>query len=220
MPTCSGRLLITFFLAVLFLVQPLPASAQNGSTQEDVNQLLDTLETGDPLAQERAAEQLAQSAPVQAVPRLALILETSDTPRLSATVLGAIGTPAALTALVNALDDEKLTLRRNAAQIGLVDAGERAILPLSVALQSTSPVLRRNAAELLGFIDPDRAVTYLLRAARRDPDPSVRIAAIWSLSQTGDPNLMSVFKSIAANDSDPDVRLTAELAEGHLDGGG
>jgi hypothetical protein len=31
---------------------------------------------------------------------------------------------------------------------------------------------------------------------------------------------MPVFKAIAVNDPDPDVRLTAELAEGQLDGGG
>ena len=81
-------------------------------------------------------------------------------------------------------------------------------------------MLRRNAAALLGYIDPKRALTYLLRAARRDSDPGVRIEAIWALSQTGDTNLMPVFKAIAANDPDPDVRLTAELAEGQLDGGG
>ena len=48
----------------------------------------------------------------------------------------------------------------------------------------------------------------------------MRIEAIWSLSQTGDPDLMPVFKSIATSDPDPDVRTTAELAEGQLDGGG
>ena len=63
-------------------------------------------------------------------------------------------------------------------------------------------------------------MTYLLRAARRDSDPGVRIEAIWALSQTGDTDLMPVFKAIAANDPDPDVRATAELAEGQLDGGG
>lgn len=219
MRACRCRDLIYFVVLAFFLVQPLAVWAQEGSAQEEVTRLLATLETGDLLAQEQAAQRLAELAPPQAVPQLIAILESSETPRLAATVLGAIGTPAALTALVNALDDSTLTLRRNAAQIGLVDAGEKAILPLSVALVSSKPVLRRNAAELLGYIDPQRAATALLRLARRDRDPDVRIAAIWSLSQTGDPDLMPVFKSIAANDPDPEVRTTAELAVGQLDGG-
>jgi HEAT repeat protein len=220
MRACPCRYLFFLVVIAFFALQPLLASAQDGPAQDEIARLLDTLENGDLLAQELAAEQLAQLAPVQAIPQLTRILEASDTPRLAASVLGAIGTPSALTALVNALDDETLTLRRNAAQIGLVDAGEKAIQPLSVALVSTKPALRRNAADLLGYIDPQRATTLLLRVARRDADPSVRIAAIWSLSQTGNPDLMPVFKSIAANDPDPDVRATAELAEGQLDGGG
>ncbi len=220
MHACRCRNLLYFLVILFFIVQPALASAQSGSTPDQVARLLDALENGDLLAQEQAAEQLAQLAPVQAIPQLARILESSDTPRLAATVLGAIGTPSALTVLVNTLDDDTLTLRRNAAQIGLVSAGDKAIPPLAVALQSNQPALRRNAAALLGYINPQRAVTYLLRAARRDEDPGVRIEAIFSLSQTGSPNLMPVFKAIAANDPDPDVRLTAELAEGQLDGGG
>ena len=37
---------------------------------------------------------------------------------------------------------------------------------------------------------------------------------------TGAHNLFLAFKAIAANDPYPDVRATAELAEGQLDGGG
>ena len=102
----------------------------------------------------------------------------------------------------------------------MLNAGDKAIQALAIGLQSNKPALRRNAADMLGYIDPERALTYLLRAARRDSDPDVRIAAIWALSQTGDTDLMPVFKAIAANDPDPDVRATAELAEGQLDGGG
>ena len=220
MRPCRCRTLIYLFVTLFFLVQPALILAQDGSTQDEVARLLDILATGDLLAQEQAAQQLAELAPPKAIPQLVKILQSSDTPRLAATVLGAIATPSAMTALVNALDDQKLTLRRNAAQIGLLSAGDKAIQPLAIGLQSNKPALRRNAADMLGYIDPERALTYLLRAARRDSDPDVRIAAIWALSQTGDTDLMPVFKAIAANDPDPDVRLTAELAEGQLDGGG
>jgi HEAT repeat protein len=220
MRTCPCRPLVYLVVILFFLAQPFLVSAQDGSAQEQVARLLDTLEKGDLLAQEQAAQQLTEMAPSEAIPQLSTLLRSSDNPRLAATVLGAIGTPAALAVLVNNLSDEELTLRRNAAQIGLLNAGDKAVLPLAVGLSSNRPAVRRNSAALLGFIDPQRALTYLLRAARRDDDPSVRIEAIWSLSQTGDPDLMPVFKSIAANDPDPDVRATAELAEGQLDGGG
>lgn len=220
MHACRCRPLIYFSVALFFLVQPTLILAQTGSPQDQVARLLDILESGDLLAQEQAAQQLAELAKPETIPQLVEILQSSDTPRLAATVLGAIGTPSALTALVSALDDEELTLRRNAAQIGLLNAGDKAIQPLAIGLQSSRPVLRRNAADVLGYIDPKRAFTFLLRAARRDSDPSVRIAAIWALSQTGDTNLMPVFKAIAANDPDSNVRAMAELAEGQLDGGG
>ncbi len=220
MRVCRCRILIYLFVTLFFLVQPALILAQNGSRQDQVARLLDTLANGDLLAQEQAAQQLAELAPPQAIPQLVEILQGSDTPRLAATVLGAIGTPSAMKALVNALNDEELTLRRNAAQIGLLNAGDKAIPALGIGLQSNRPVLRRNAAALMGYIDPQRALTFLLRAARRDTDPRVRIEAIWALSQTGDIDLMPVFKAIAVNDPDPDVRLTAELAEGQLDGGG
>ena len=103
-------------------------------------------------------------APWGAVPQLIEILQTSDNPRLAASVLGAIGSPAAMAALVNGLSEEELTLRRNAAQIGLLNAGDKAIQPLAIGLLSSKPVVRRNSAALLGYIDPQRALTYLLRA--------------------------------------------------------
>ena len=128
MRACRCRTLIYLFVTLFFLVQPALILAQDGSTQDEVARLLDILVTGDLLAQEQAAQQLAELAPPKAIPQLVEILQSSDTPRLAATVLGAIATPSAMTALVNALDDEQLTLRRNAAQIGLLNAGDKAIL--------------------------------------------------------------------------------------------
>jgi HEAT repeat protein len=54
---------------------------------------------------------------------------------------------------------------------------------LVAALSDDDPWMRRSAAEWLGRLDDERAVDGLLDALR-DPEPSVRAMAIWSLDET------------------------------------
>ena len=94
-------------LVGMALSAPLAAVAQT-STPTRSQQLLDQLENGDPLQQEQAAEELAAIASPTFVSDLTRIFRASDNPRPAATVLGAIGTPAALAVLVTGLSDEAL----------------------------------------------------------------------------------------------------------------
>ncbi len=159
-------------LAIGALVQPAGAAqAQTAAAQQEIDALLADLAGNDFLAQEQAAQRLIELAPTQVAPQVIAIFRASDNPRPPATVLAAIGTPAAMAALTTALDADDLTPRRNAAQVALLQAGDRAVPALSIALTSGRPAVRRNAAEVLGFIKSPQAVNSLLRTAQQDADP-------------------------------------------------
>lgn len=208
----------TLLLAIALLVaQPLIAIAQTSSSE--IEQLLAAMQDDDPLAQEQAAQRLAELAPPDAVPDLAQIFFTSPTPRPAAVVLAAIGTPAAMNVLVRGLDDEELTARRNAAQIGLVEIGDASAPYLVAALQADAMPIRRNSAQMLGYIGSRRAVNPLLRVGHQDPDATVRREAVWALGEIGDERVRTGLKAIARNDPDPDVRAEAENASQRVGGG-
>ena len=103
-----------------------------------------------------------------------------DMPATTAS-LAALGTPAAIRTLVGALADSQLTSRRHVAMQKLEYLGERAVPALIVALSAENPVLRANAAEMLGWIASSTAWPALIQAMA-DEDLSVRVAAAWALS--------------------------------------
>lgn len=206
------------FLAVAWLILALlplaPAFGQSPTPTlpPDLDQLVDMLTGADQLAAERAAQQLAAVGTAAVVPRLIDLFLTSDTPRLAATALGGIGTQRAIETLIDALVDEPLTPRRNAAQIGLLYGGEQAINELMSALRAPQATTRRHAAELLSFLSSPASVSGLLRAANQDADPRVRQAAVWALSEIDSPRVEPALKGIAVRDPDPEVRAEAEAA--------
>lgn len=203
---------LLLLIATLTLALPRPLLAQGPATAEEINALLDTLESDDLLAREQAALQLAEIGSHLAVPRLQEILDTSRSPRPAAVALAGIATPRAIAALVGALADEELTARRNAAQVALLDLGEAAVLALLVGLSSNAPAIRQHSAQLLGFIGSRRAINSLLQAAHDDPLAGVRLEAVWALGEINDPRVRGSLRSIARSDSDPDVRAEAERA--------
>ena len=204
--------LLILFLALLLVAQPLPAGAQGDDTQEQIDALLDTLRNGDLLEQEQAAQELAELGSRLAVPGLIDIFQSTDNPRPAAMALAGIGTPTAMVALIAPLADDELTARRNAAQIALLEVGEDAVSPLRGGLASGNPVMRRNAAELLGFISSPSAVNSLLQVALADDDPRVRQEAVWALGEIGEPRIRLTLRSIYRTDPDPGVRFEAQRA--------
>lgn len=208
-------LLLKFFLLVVIFwlfVQPWAVRAQGENSRGEVDDLLAALAGDDLLAQEKAAQQLAVLAPTDAVPQLTQIFSTSATPRLAATVLAAIGTPVAMNVLMTALGDEKLTARRNAAQIALTQAGDRAVPFLLEGLQASDASLRHNSALMLGYIGSPQTIGPLLRIARNDEDPNIRREAVWALSEIGGVRVRLALMAIARTDPDKTVRDEAEHA--------
>jgi hypothetical protein len=215
--SCPG-LFLALILAMLIVA---PACAQGQVTGQEIQALLAALEGDDLLAAERASEELASLgfAAAGAVPRLIEIFNTAPTPRLAAIALGGIGTGRAYQALTEALADDELTPRRNAAQIGLLYGDEAAIEALATSLQDGRAAKRRNAAELLGFFRSPLALNPLLRVANHDEDAGVRQAAVWSLSQIDSPRVRLALAVIAVNDPDAEVRAEAKRALDQLNEG-
>jgi hypothetical protein len=110
---------------------------------------------------------------------------------------------------IGQLAQESLTTSRLRAQQKLEETGEAAIDPLIAALHSTNPVLRRNSAEMLGYMASPRATQPLLDSLANDPDPSVRIQAVQSLSEIDSVELAIPIEHAAVFDDVVQVRRAA-----------
>jgi hypothetical protein len=110
---------------------------------------------------------------------------------------------------IGQLAQESLTSSRQRAQQKLEESGDAAIDPLVAALHSTNPVLRRNAAEMLGYMASPRAAQPLLESLASDPDPSVRVQAVQSLSALNSAELAGPIQRAAVFDKDILVRRAA-----------
>lgn len=85
---------------------------------------------------------------------------------------------------------------------------EDARQPLLAALERGEPSLRAAAARALGAYRSRDLVTDLGKAAVSDADPSVRVAALEGLDQTGESNGISFVKQALVDPSD-DVKAAA-----------
>ena len=110
---------------------------------------------------------------------------------------------------VNALSQDSLTAQRQQAQHELETAGESAVPALLVALGSENPVLRRNAADILGYIASPQAIAALRYALMNDPESTVRVNAAWALGEMKDSSTLNDLTHVAVLDSDQSVRRTA-----------
>ncbi len=110
---------------------------------------------------------------------------------------------------IGQLAQEQLTSSRQRAQQNLEESGEAAIDPLIAALHSTDPMLRRNSAEMLGYMSSPRAVQPLIDRLENDSDAFVRREAVKSLGALDRPELASTIQRTAIFDQDPTVRQAA-----------
>jgi HEAT repeats len=113
---------------------------------------------------------------------------------------------------VSQLAEVRLTPARHAAQQHLEEAGPAAVDPLIAALSSGNPVLRRNAADMLGYIPSPLTVQALIGALERDPDATVRANAAWSLGEMNDARAVGPLERAAASDSSAQVREAARIS--------
>ena len=153
--------------------------------------LLNALRSGPAAERGTAAVALGLLKSPEAVLGLAALLSAGDpgAQRVAAEALAAIGTPAAMAALMAPLADPQMTPARHAAMGGLEMASQSAAAPLVAALLDGNPVVRANAAEMLGWLQPiddagqrADAVAGLARLLS-DPAPAVQTQAAWALRE-------------------------------------
>ncbi|MFQ6015229.1 MAG: HEAT repeat domain-containing protein [Anaerolineae bacterium] len=123
----------------------------------------------------------------------------------TAQALGRMGTPQAINALVEGLGEGQPPARQYVAMTGLEEAGESAVEPLIAALGSEDAVLRRNAAEMLGWIASPRAFDPLL-SALSDASPEVRKQAAWALGEVDALRAIPHLSKLQAEEEDAAVR--------------
>ena len=146
--------------------------------------LMPALSDSDEVIRARAATALGLLQVNAVVPQLGMMLQ-HDGPwgrRYAAEALAAIGTPEAIAALTGPLSDAEMTPVRYMAMHGLEIAGQAAITPLRLALMDNNPVVRRNAAEMLGWLRAADAVPDLVQS-QSDQDATVRTQANWALGE-------------------------------------
>lgn len=110
---------------------------------------------------------------------------------------------------VNALNADRLTAERQLAQRNLESAGADAVPALTVALRSDNPSMRRNAAEMLGYIASPLATDGLLTALKNDPVPAVRRNAAWALGEIKATRVLGDLQNAVVTDRNELVRATA-----------
>ncbi len=113
---------------------------------------------------------------------------------------------------IGQLKQDQLNDSRTQAQQNLELAGDAAVDPLLTSLASSNPVLRRNAAEVLGYIGSSRSMATLADTLRNDPDPDVRVEAGWALSQASDTTSAALLERALLVDVDSRVRQAADSA--------
>jgi hypothetical protein len=112
--------------------------------------------------------------------------------------------------LVNELDEDRLTAARHDAMSDLENLGEAAVPALMVALRSDSAALRRNAADMLGFIASPSSVASLQYTLANDPVPPVRRNAAWALGEVNSFAAIGDLQRAAIFDGNNLVRQTAK----------
>ena len=181
--------------------------ARRGAQDGAVSALVRALEgERDPAARASILASLAARSDAASTDALALVLSagTATERLLAARTLGAIGSPEALQALIDALSGRRTNA---AAEQGLRLAGERAVPPLLAALRAGDA--RVEAARTLEQASAQGLRVGLVRSALRraatDPDPALREAALLSLAHAARPEDEALFISALDDVSAPVV---------------
>lgn len=116
--------------------------------------------------------------------------EDADARVQAALGLGKIGTPSAVSVLINALNNENLKIS-DGAVAGLQRAGGKALGALKTAVNHPDPNVRVRAVQSLGGIESTESVP-ILADALNDPDVRVKRAAAQALGNTGQPEAVPV----------------------------
>ncbi|MBD1928143.1 HEAT repeat domain-containing protein [Trichocoleus sp. FACHB-90] len=128
--------------------------------------------------------------------------------------LGEIGNEAAISTLLQVLQDSNAMVRASAAKALGKIGSEDAISALLIALQDSSAMVRASATEALGKVGSEDAISALLTALQ-DQDAMVRASATEALGKVGSEDAISALLT-ALQDQDAKVRVTATEALGKV----
>lgn len=171
-----------------------------------------------PVMRDDAVKLLAERFPAwrtsdearRALPRLvALVQAGHDEAPHAARVLGEMGDPAAIPALLEAWSASGHYYLSGAAKAGLVglrDVGSAKAV--SARLLAPNADHRGRAAELLGELPSDEALAALLATLRSDSEAAVRTSAAGALLQLADERAVAPLLAAASRDPDATVRAT------------
>jgi hypothetical protein len=102
-----------------------------------------------------------------------------------------------------------LTSKRQNAQNQLELAGEEAVPALLTALHSNNVNVRRNAADVLGYIASPLATEVLKQSLGSDPASAVRANAAWALGEIKDASALTNLERASVLDTSVQVRNNA-----------
>jgi HEAT repeat protein len=134
--------------------------------------------------------------------------------RWSIVILARHGDPKAGEAFKLMLDKsrEPDALVRATAAVGLRVLGDKRAVPaLVTACGDPEPLVRADAARTLGELGGPPEIAALVSLARRDPDSSVRLEAIYAIRNIGGEDTFPIFIA-ALGDSDESVAFAAHSA--------
>ncbi len=112
-------------------------------------------------------------------------------------------------AAVNVLNQQQFGAPQHQAMRELENAGDAAVPALVAALASENPVLRQNAADMLGFIASPASQAALRDTLLNDAQPQVRQNAAWALGEIQDLASWNVLQQAAVLDHSQAVRQSA-----------
>ncbi len=183
---------------------------------EAVPALITALEDEDSTVRLNAIEALGAIADERAVDPLAAIIESpgpqtgDDEREAAAVILGELGDPAVVPALV-----QYSTESHDTVKTALVAIGKPAVEPLIEALKLKSATRRQVAAEALGAIGDARAVVPLIAYGSRSYDASQVASA--ALAEIGKPAVKpltaSLNQAVEAEDREAAEMALATLGE-------
>ncbi len=174
--------------------------------------LLEHVEADSANLREHVIAALGNQKVTQAVPAITRVLaDRSYTRRyVAAWALGEIGDPAAVPALLGALDDPDPEVRKLAVR-SLIKQNQAAVDPLIALLDKANPTAAAGAVRALGDIADPRALEALLAQA----EGGARVEAILALGKLKNSRAESILLA-ALVDSDERIRMHAAMALGPL----
>jgi HEAT repeat protein/beta-lactamase regulating signal transducer with metallopeptidase domain len=150
-----------------------------------------------------------------AVPLAAMGRERADRP--AADPIAQNATSGRVTALIGALDDDDIDVRRTVAESLGALQDTAAVNALKRAVRTDSdPEVREAAAYALGEIGDPRAVPALGEALQADDEHAVRLMAAHALGEIGDPRAVDPLAA-AIDDPDYEIRLAVIHALGEIE---